>query len=371
MRPGEITARQGDGPSGGRYGRLACYVLPGGVTDSRAALTQAAAAERIGMGGVWIGERYDTKDLPALAGAIAATTGRVRIGAGVTHFGLRHPMVLASMGQTLQSLSGGRFTLGFGRSASWRWDAYGVPEPTLRTMADTAGILRSLWAGGTVSYDGPAGCYPQLRLAQRPDAPAPDMLLAAVGPRTLALAGACFDGAILHPFLTVDAVSQSCRIVRQAAADAGRDPETVRCVVTVVVAPDRTAADTDLAIGARAAGYFSVPGLGDSLVRANGWDRSELERYRSHPVLRALGDRSADKTLSRPELIELSRELPEGWLETTALAGTAAYCAAGLHRYLRAGADEIIVHGSTAEHLDGLAGAFGPSAPAAGERLGG
>ena len=69
-------------------------------------------------------------------------------------------MVLASMGQTMQALTGGRFMLGFGRSAAWRWRAYGVPAPTNASLADSAGILRRLWAGQTVSYDGPAGSFP-------------------------------------------------------------------------------------------------------------------------------------------------------------------------------------------------------------------
>ena len=120
----------------------------------------------IGLGAVWIGERYDTKDLPSLASAIGQVTRRVGIGAAVTSPGLRHPMVLASMGQTLQALTGERFLLGLGRSAEWRWRSYGVASPTLASLADTAGILRDLWAGRTVHYDGPAGHFPEIRLAQ-------------------------------------------------------------------------------------------------------------------------------------------------------------------------------------------------------------
>ena len=241
---------------------LGCYVLPGGVRDPSLALDQARATEALGFGSVWIGERFDTKDLPSLAGAISQVTERVRIGAAVTVPGVRHPMVLASMGQTLQSLTRERFALGFGRSAAWRWRQYGVPAPTLASLADTADILRRLWAGETVTYSGPAGTFPELRLPQRPDAAAPPLLLAAVGPKTLALAGRAFDGVILHPFLTPDAVARSVAVVRDAAASAGKDPATVRCYATVVVAPDRTDGDAALAVGARAAGYFQLRGLG-------------------------------------------------------------------------------------------------------------
>src|SRR5260370_339866 len=135
--------------------RGGCLGLGGGVADGGAAMGQGRTAERIGLAAVWIGERYDTKDLPSLAGAIGQETSRVRIGAAVTSPGLRHPMVLASMGQTLQSLTGGRFRLGLGRSAEWRWRMYGVPAPTPSSLAGPADILRRVVGGETVTYSRP------------------------------------------------------------------------------------------------------------------------------------------------------------------------------------------------------------------------
>jgi 5,10-methylenetetrahydromethanopterin reductase len=338
--------------------RLGSYVLPGGVSDPRPVVEQARVAESLGLGAVWIGERYDTKDLPSLAGALTQTTTTVRIGAAVTHTQLRHPMVLASMGQTLQALSGGRFLFGIGRSAPWRWRDYGEPMPTLASLGDVAHILRRLWAGETIDYEGPAGRFPRLHLPQRPDIPPPPLLLAAVGPKTLSLVGQCFDGIILHPFLTPDAVARSVRRVRAAAVSAGRDVARIRCYATVVVAPDLSAHDGELAVNARGAGYFHVPGLGDALVAANGWDAADLARYRHHPTLLALGDRQADKSLSREELVEVSRSLPDHWLSSSSATGTAAQCATRLSEYLDAGADELILHGTRTESLGSLVQAF-------------
>src|SRR3984957_8343555 len=104
--------------------RLGAYVLPGAAHDPASGIDQARATERMGLGTAWIGERYDTKDLGALAGALSQATRRVQIAAGITHPYLRHPMVLASMGQTLQALTGGRFRLGLGRSAASRPGAH-------------------------------------------------------------------------------------------------------------------------------------------------------------------------------------------------------------------------------------------------------
>jgi 5,10-methylenetetrahydromethanopterin reductase len=338
--------------------RLGCYVLPGGVGDPRPIVEQANIAEASGLGTVWIGERYDTKDLPSLAGALTQTTCSVHIGAAVTHTQLRHPMVLASMGQTLQALSAGRFLFGFGRSAPWRWRDYGQPTPTLTSLGDVAQILRRLWAGETVDYDGPAGRFPRLRLPQRPIINPPPILLAAVGPKTLSLAGECFDGVILHPFLTPDAVARSIQSVRAATMSAGLDVDAIRCYATVVVAPDQSDHDRELAVNARGAAYFQVSGLGDALTAANGWNVADLARYRTHPALIPLGDRQADKELSSAELVEISRALPEHWLAAASATGTAVQCAARLTEYLDAGADELILHGTTPENLGSLVHAF-------------
>src|SRR5690242_3266739 len=100
---------------------LGCYVSPGRASDPRVALAEAVLADRNGLDAIWIAEKYDLKDLPALAGAIGARTTSVRIGAAVTHPGVRHPMVVASMGQTLQALIGERFRIGFGGAIPQKW----------------------------------------------------------------------------------------------------------------------------------------------------------------------------------------------------------------------------------------------------------
>jgi probable F420-dependent oxidoreductase len=267
-------------------------------------------------------------------------------------------MVLASAGQTLQALTEGRFLYGFGRSASWRWTGYGLPAPSLTSMADVAALLRRLWEGETFSYQGPAGDFPNIRLPQITGMAAPPLYLAAVGPKTLALAGAAFDGAILHPFLTPDAVGRSARAIREAASKAGRDPARIRVVATVACAPDMSAQDAALAINSRAAGYLQVNGLGDAIAAANGWSAADLAAYRADPRLMALGGKTADKHMSRAELIELTQVLPKDWLPSSSAAGSSLEVAQTFRAYLDAGADEILTHGATSENLGGVVDAF-------------
>jgi 5,10-methylenetetrahydromethanopterin reductase len=211
-----------------RASALGAYVLPGRVPDPRPAIAQARAAEELGLGTVWLSERWGTKDFAVLAGAMSQVTDKTKIASGITHFGVRHPAVLASMAMTLQGLTGGRLILGFGRSVAAMWRAVGLPPATNQILIDSADILRRLCQGDKVSYDGPAGRYPAMRLSDLADTPPPPLVLAAIGPKTLALAGAHFDGVLLHPFLTPDAVARSVATVRASAAGARPGPAAVR-----------------------------------------------------------------------------------------------------------------------------------------------
>ncbi len=341
-----------------RASALGAYVLPGRVPDPRPAIAQARAAEELGLGTVWVSERWGTKDFAVLAGALSQVTTNAKIASGITHFGVRHPAVLASMAMTMQGLTGGRLILGFGRSVAPMWKAVGLPPVTNQVLIDSADILRRLCNGDKVSYDGPAGRFPAMRLADRPDAPPPPLVLAAIGPKTLALAGAHFDGVLLHPFLTPGAVARSAAVVRSAAADAGRDPASVRVYATVVTASGLAPAEEAAVVGGRAVTYFQIPGFGEQLAEANGWDTAPLKLLREHPQVSGVKG-PADFSRTRDQLTGAASVLPADWLNSAAATGSPAQCVSRFGEYLAAGADELVLHGSTPDQLPAVIAALG------------
>ena len=349
-RPTADTARSAPDPLTVVRDRLGVYCLPGRVSDPRPAIGQARTAEHLGLGTVWLSERWGTKDLGVIAGAVGQATDTIRFAAGITHFQTRHPAVLASMAMTGQALSGGRLMLGFGRSVGPMWRAVGLPEATSRVLIDSADILRRLCRGEKVSYDGPAGTFPSIRLGDLPDVAPPPLVMAAIGPKSLALAGTHFDGVILHPFLTTEAVGRQAGVVRAAAEAAGRDPASVRVYATVVSAPDLPAREEYEVVGSRAVTYFQIPGFGEVLATANGWDVAALDTLRSHPMLAGLRG-AADNHFTRDQLREVGEAIPAHWLTSSSATGSAAHTAARWHEYLAAGADELVLHGSTPELL--------------------
>jgi len=335
---------------------LSCYILPGKASSSKEGIAQTIEAECIGLGGVWASERWETKESGALLGAMAQATTNIRLCTGTTHFGTRHPMVLAGMASTLQSLSDGRFEMGIARSVAGRWKQIGAPAQTNQSMIDSLDIIKRLWAGQTVSYRGPAGDFPELVFADLPEKITP-VHLAALGPKTLAVAGKHFDGVILHPFLTPQGVSNSIKIVHNAARQAGRNPTDVKIIAAVVVAPDLSEQDTNAAVYSRAATYFVHRVMATPIIKINDWDLSQLD-----PIiatgLEDLETQQVSVEVLRAKMIEASKLIPPQWISEGAAMGTAQSVAERLAQYKAAGADEILLHGATADKLEGLAQAW-------------
>lgn len=338
-------------PATAREHALGAYVLHSGVTDSSRAIEQAQAAERIGLSTLWISERLGFRDLSVVAGAIGQATTSARIGSAVTWFQTRHPVVLASLASTLQSLTRGRFLLGLGRGGSWLDGLGVVPTAPTEMVIDMAAILRRLWAGETVTYHGAAGHYPAMRLEALPEAEPPPLLVAALGPRSLRLAGQHFDGVILPAFLTPHAVRQMTDTVRDAAAAAHRDPGDVRVYAVVITVPSPTPDDLDVLAG-RAVTYLQPPVHGERLLHLNGWDLAPLTRLRAHPLIAGLGDTLADQAYSPRDLTQAGQLIPQHWLTNSTATGSPSSCAQRLDEYLDAGADELILHGTLPDRLE-------------------
>lgn len=335
--------------------RFSTYVLPGRVSDPLRGIDEAREAERIGLGGIWISERYAVKEPAVLSGAIAQATQNIRIGS-TFYMTMRHPIVTASSANLMQALSGERFQLLLARAVPSYLAMLGSPAITFPRLADFIALMRRLWAGETVNYDGILGKFPHLVLTDRYEGKPPPIIFTAIGPKSLAFAGEHCDGVLLHPFITAEGVRNSTRIVREAAEKAGRDPRSVRIIHNIIVAPDLPRDEEEAVVGGRAVTYFQIPTFGEMIAEANGWDTAPLDRLRAHPTLANLGGKTADQAFTRAQLVEASRTLPEEWLRDGAVIGTAAQCAEQLCAFLDAGADEILLHGSSPAQMGPLTG---------------
>ncbi len=347
-----MTATLDDG-SAALFEKFGTYVLPGRVNDPRRGIEEALEAERIGLGAVWISERFALKEPAVLAGAISEATSKIRI-TGTMYATMRHPIVTASTANMMQAMSGDRFKLMFARAVPAYMKMLGAPAITMERLADCISIIRRLWAGETVNYEGILGKFPMLKLTDRYEGPTPPIIFTAIGPKSLEFAGEHCDGVLLHPFVSPQGVANSTKIVRDAAEKAGRDPMSVRIYHNIIVAPDLPKDEEEAVVGGRAITYFELPGFGDMIVDINGWDKSVLDQIRAHPKIAGLNGKPADQAYTRQELVDVSRLIPEAWLDEGAAVGTAARCADQLMKFLDAGADEILLHGSSPKDMGPL-----------------
>jgi alkanesulfonate monooxygenase SsuD/methylene tetrahydromethanopterin reductase-like flavin-dependent oxidoreductase (luciferase family) len=122
---------------------------------------------------------------------LAAHTEHITVGSLVLCDAFHHPAVLARQAVSLDHASGGRFELGIGWG-SWADDffKFGVepPEPAarVRRLRETLEVLKALWSGETVDYD---GAFHHLRGARQVPAPVGKIpiVIGGTGPKTLAL----------------------------------------------------------------------------------------------------------------------------------------------------------------------------------------
>ncbi len=336
---------------------LACYGLPGHANDPRDLLTQLADAERIGLGSLFISERFNVKEVASLTGASVIAAQRLGIATGVTNVNSRHPLVTASWAMTVHKLSLGRFALGIGRGIPAAGRAYGIPVASMAMMEDYFGLWRRLWNGEMiVGHDGPAGKYPVLRMGVESGEPIP-IMVSALGLKTMEWAGRISDGVILHTFFSDDALRSCVTAIHRGAEQAGRDPMSVKIwSVLATMATDGSELTEERRLKAlvgRMATYLQV--YGDAIVAINGWDPAVLARFRADEVVRSVPG-AIDAIATREQLLHIETLLPVEWYPA-AIGGPTA-CVARVQDQFRCGADGVILHGAEAATLEPVVDAY-------------
>ena len=223
------------GPERGRY-----------ATKVDRLRSDARFAEEAGLSSVWIPHIPDEFDALTAATVIGLETSRIEIGTAVVPIQPRHPIALAQQALSTQAVVGGRLALGLGVShhsviADMLGLPYETPAADMRAYLD---VLTPALAGpGTVDVENE-----QFRvhnpLAVTDIAPMP-VLLAALGPVMLRIAGERADGTILWLADERAIESHVAPTINAAAAAAGRPAPRIVAGIPVCVCADH---DVDEAV---------------------------------------------------------------------------------------------------------------------------
>lgn len=326
---------------------LSCYLLPGHTTTPADAIAEAQQAEQLGLGRVWLSERFDVKDAGVICSAALATTKTIKVATAGTNLHTRHPMVLATMASSLHYLSGGRFELGLARGVAIRNQLMGLDNVGNKQMIEGLEILRTLWSGGKVMHDGAMGKLPYLSMGDWLDANIP-IHFVGFGPKSLRFAGEHFDGAHLHTFITDHGLRRAKQFIQEGAEKSGRNADDIKLHAVVATAINPSREDYLKKIVARMATYMQAPGYAEMLIALNEWDPEVLTAFRADPVVASIAG-GIDSTATLEELDSISKLIPEEWLP--AALGSPEDCAKVWQAQLANGADGVVIHGSTPEEF--------------------
>jgi alkanesulfonate monooxygenase SsuD/methylene tetrahydromethanopterin reductase-like flavin-dependent oxidoreductase (luciferase family) len=192
-----------------------------------------------------------------LLSALAAQTGRLRLGLMVTSNRLRPPAVLAKIATTCDIVSGGRLDFGIGAgsrpSVPWarrEYDAHGLPyhdfADSVASLAEACTVIRRLWtADEPFDFDGRyvrlTGAFGSPKPVQRPH---PPVLIAGRSTATLRVVAEHADLWNIPGGDIADCISRSALLDR-LCAEIGRDPASITRSIILHVSyedPGRTRA---------------------------------------------------------------------------------------------------------------------------------
>ncbi|MEX1009270.1 MAG: TIGR03564 family F420-dependent LLM class oxidoreductase [Acidimicrobiia bacterium] len=200
----------------------------------------AREADLAGFATAWIPQLPQDFDAMTAVALMGRETSRIELGTAVVPLQSRHPIALGQQALSVQAVCAGRFTLGVGPSHHWVIDTMlGLPyERPAQLVEDYIDVFDAMFAGPSpvdVEND-------RFRIHNPLDitdiVPTP-VLLAALGPVMLRIAGERTDGTILWMADERAIAEHVAPRITKAAAAAGRpSPRVVAGVPVGVCAPD-------------------------------------------------------------------------------------------------------------------------------------
>ncbi len=239
-------------------------------------LEMARLAEDIGLDSLWLGDHllYTYPNEPArgpwecltMLSALAASTRTIELGPLVLSTSFRNPAMTAKIAETIDEISGGRFTLGLG--AGWNrseYAAFGFPyDRRFARFAEAFEIIRSLIRTGQVDFDGEFYSARECEIVPRgPRAGRMPIMVGSTGDRMLRLTVphidlwniwyADFGNSVAGLVPHLDRLDSIC-------AEVGRDPLGIgRTAAVLVTAPGGSTRSSGAARERHMAGISGSP----------------------------------------------------------------------------------------------------------------
>ena len=287
----------------------------------------AREAETRGYHAAWVGETsgYDAVTLMTL---IALSTERLQVGSAVVPVQTRTPVVLGLTAASLNHCSNDRVLLGLGLSSRIIvGDWHGLPfSNSLQQIREAVEIVRRVASGERVTFEGAFYRVKNFRMTAPPPARPVRVVLGALGPEMLELAGEIADGVVLN-WIPPEAVPASVERLQAGARKAGRTLQgfEIASFVRTCVTDDAPAAHATLA---RDITGYAIVDVYASFFRSAGY-AAEVDALNA--AWRA-GDRAGAVTQISPRV-----------LAGLGVVGDEAFCRRRIAEFARAGLTQPVV----------------------------
>ncbi|MDG2308479.1 MAG: TIGR03564 family F420-dependent LLM class oxidoreductase [Candidatus Binatia bacterium] len=198
---------------------------------------QAKQAEADGFASGWFANIFGFDAILACALA-GRETSTIELGTAVTPSYPRHPTAMAQQAISANAACSGRFALGIGLSHQIVIEnmlglSYAKPYSHMKEYVE---VLNPLLRGEAVGHQGDE--FKIMAQIQVAGAPAPSLLIAALAPKMLALAGRETAGTITWMTATKTLKDYTVPRITEAAAAAGRPAPRVVCGLPIAVCND-------------------------------------------------------------------------------------------------------------------------------------
>jgi F420-dependent oxidoreductase-like protein len=204
-------------------------------------IAQTKQAEQDGFASAWLASVFGV-DAMTVAALVGRETSRIEIGTAVVPTFPRHPLAMAQQALTAQAATRGRFALGIGLSHQVVIElmlGMSFARP-FSHMREYMAVLAPLIRNGSVSFQGNE--YRVNANVKVPDATPCPILLAALAPKMVALAGSEGDGTITWMTGPKTLREHTIPRITEAAVKAGRPKPRVVVGLPIAVSRDVAAA---------------------------------------------------------------------------------------------------------------------------------
>jgi 5,10-methylenetetrahydromethanopterin reductase len=181
-------------------------------------------------------------DAMGMLAVIGREVPRVELLTGVVPTYGRHPLTMAQQALTAQAASGGRFSLGIGLSHQMVIEnMFGLSfAQPVRHMREYLAVLMPLLRGGKCEVEGETiSTHAALDVPELPPIP---VLVAALGPKMLELAGSVTDGTVTWMTGPATLAEHTVPTITAAAERAGRPAPRIAASLPICVTADPDAA---------------------------------------------------------------------------------------------------------------------------------